>query len=118
MHAVKLFYTLELSTKLLANYLFHFNYDSLNIKHNLCTNHLVKSLNQDSYTKAIKARNIKTLESLSRSVSDYLCTYKYPRYYTCFAFISSKQFTQKTSIDVLPSENQALCKYCTHVSNY
>ena len=24
----------------------------------------------------------------------------------------------KTSIDVLPSKNQALCKYCTHVSNY
>ena len=26
--------------------------------------------------------------------------------------------TVKTSIDVLPSKNQALCKYCTHVSNY
>ena len=24
----------------------------------------------------------------------------------------------KTSIDVLPSKNQALCKYCTHVGNY
>ena len=23
-----------------------------------------------------------------------------------------------TSIDVLPSKNQAMCKYCTHVSNY
>ena len=23
-----------------------------------------------------------------------------------------------TSIDVLTSKNQALCKYCTHVSNY
>ena len=25
---------------------------------------------------------------------------------------------KQTSIDVLPSKNQALCKYCTHVSNY
>ena len=23
-----------------------------------------------------------------------------------------------TSIDILSSKNQALCKYCTHVSNY
>ena len=23
-----------------------------------------------------------------------------------------------TSTDVLPSKNQALCEYCTHVSNY
>ena len=25
---------------------------------------------------------------------------------------------EKTSIDVLPSKNQALCKYSTHVSNH
>ena len=26
--------------------------------------------------------------------------------------------SKRTSIDVLPSKNQVLCEYCTHVSNY
>ena len=29
-----------------------------------------------------------------------------------------KYYDRRTSIDVLPSKNQALCKYCTHVNNY
>jgi len=29
---------------------------------------------------------------------------------------TSSNFLGKTSIDVLPSKNQALCEYCTHVS--
>ena len=29
-----------------------------------------------------------------------------------------KSMKTETSIDVLPPKKQALCKYCTHVSNY
>ena len=28
------------------------------------------------------------------------------------------QYQLETSIDVLPSKNQALCQYCTHVGSY
>ena len=37
-------------------------------------------------------------------------------YYALTDFVELRKFL--TSIDVLPSINQELCEYCTHVSNY
>ena len=38
--------------------------------------------------------------------------------YLSVLYIESRPTANTTSIDVLPSKNQVLCKYCTHVSNY